>query len=82
MPQNQQIGVIDLPGNCLEYININGVEITATGFGSTDANKPGISSLKYITMEVMDKLKCQKFFKIPIQDSMLCSNTSLGMTTW
>lgn len=83
MPLNQYISVIDLPSNCLDCVNTNGAaDITVTGFGYTNINAPGVSSLKYITMAVMENLECQKFFEIPIQDSMLCSNTSLGMTTW
>ncbi|CAG9810545.1 unnamed protein product [Chironomus riparius] len=80
-PETLNIGTIDLPCNCPEHYNINGVEITATGFGSTDVKTPGVSPLKYISMTVMEQTVCQKYFEIQIQDSMLCSNTSLGMTT-
>lgn len=83
VPCNKHIGVIDLPCSCDELFYVDGLEVTTMGFGQTNGSVADMSlNMKFIDVEVMETCRCKKMFPFPVFDTMICTSTISGMSSW
>jgi trypsin len=76
IPCNKYIGTIDIQCGCDVDFDLNGLEVTTTGYGYTNITKLEISPLKYMSSRIIKNEDCKKLSDYNIYDSMICVDTS------
>lgn len=83
IPCSKNVGIVDLPCYCDGLYDLDGIQVTTMGFGTTNGNVSMVNlKMNYAVMEVMPVCQCKKFFPFPIFDSMICTSTGSGMSSW
>lgn len=79
----KNVGIVDLPCECDAKADLDGMEVTTMGFGADKTASMDIThQMKFVEMEVISRCECKKHFPFPIFDSMICTSTSGGRSSW